>query len=155
MRFGGEWRSRVARWLGRPLAAAVRSSGSPDGVIAVREGSSVIPPDWIEFASLLQERIQLRLNSGDAVATRLQTAMWSQASETGAPPTIALRVWVGPGGRVECVEAEGMQGDLEGDLDCRGLTVALGNDGDVARVPAGMPQPLRMRLLVKSAETSP
>ncbi|WP_054163361.1 hypothetical protein [Rhodopseudomonas sp. AAP120] len=145
VRRGGDWRSRVARWLGLTLGVVAVATGARAGAsseLDERGAAQQIPEVWIDFGRRLQERIQQRLTSESEAANRLLTSMQSRATDPGAPPTIVVRVWVTADGAVERVELEGSPSEDER----RDLAMAIRDAGAIGAAPAAMPQPLRMKL---------
>jgi hypothetical protein len=144
------WRRRGARGLGAALGAlAVLFGGKAISAKAAPEIDSTpkaaqVPAAWQDFAKRLQLRLQERLASGSTPSLRFYDAFARRAPEAGAaPPSVVVRVWVMPDGKVQRIELEGLDDDASHDLS----TLLIG-DG-VGSTPLDMPQPLRMRLSLR------
>ncbi|WP_210164439.1 hypothetical protein [Bradyrhizobium sp. Ai1a-2] len=144
------WRRRVARGLGAALGALVVLLGAKP--IAARAAPDVdgrlkaasAPAAWQDFAKRLQLRLQERLASESTPALRFHEAIAKRTPDAGAtPPSIVVRVWVMPDGKVQRIELEGLDDDASHDL-----SALLIGDG-VGSTPLDMPQPLRMRLSLR------
>ncbi len=144
------WRRRSARWFGAALGAlavllwaqpiAVKAATDVDG----RLNAAPAPAAWQDFAKRLQLRLQERLASESTPALRFHDAVARRASDArAASPSIVVRVWVMPDGKVQRIELEGLDDDASHDLS----TLLIG-DG-VGSTPLDMPQPLRMRLSLR------
>jgi hypothetical protein len=141
------WRQRGARGLGAALGAlAVLLTAKPISAKAApdvdgRLKATQVPAAWQDFAKRLQLRLQERLASDSTPALRFHDAIAKRAPDAGAaPPSIVVRVWVMPDGKVQRIELEGLNDDASHDL-----SALLIGDG-VGSTPLDMPQPLRMRL---------
>jgi hypothetical protein len=141
------WRTRGARGLGAALGALVVLLGARPTVAKAapdvdgRMKAALAPAAWQDFAKRLQLRLQERLASDSTPALRFHDAIAKRAPDAGAaPPSIVVRVWVMPDGKVQRIELEGLDDDASHDLS----TLLIG-DG-VGSTPLDMPQPLRMRL---------
>ncbi|MDI4237258.1 hypothetical protein AAFX91_12705 [Bradyrhizobium sp. 31Argb] len=144
------WRRRGARALGVALGAlAVLLGAKPISAKAAtdvdgRLNAAQAPAAWQDFAKRLQLRLQERLASDSTPALRFHDAVARRASDVGAaPPSIVVRVWVMPDGKVQRIELEGLDNDASHDL-----SALLIGDG-VGSTPLDMPQPLRMRLSLR------
>jgi hypothetical protein len=146
-RFG--WR-RGSRWLNLTLGAlAVLAGGKAEPSIAARQvdyrTTLEIPPSWLEFASRLQLQFQQELTSDSDTAVRFHDAMSKlEPGRNSNLPTLIVRAWVMPDGKVERLELEGRQNEEA----LHDLYAVLTGDG-VGAVPADMPQPLRLRLSLR------
>ncbi|WP_454629717.1 hypothetical protein [Bradyrhizobium cenepequi] len=144
------WRRRGARGLGAALGAlAVLLGAKPTSAKAAPDVDSSmkaaqVPPAWQDFAKRLQLRLQERLASESTPALRFHDAIARRAADAGAAsPSIVVRVWVMPDGKVQRIELEGLDDDASHDL-----SALLIGDG-VGSTPLDMPQPLRMRLSLR------
>lgn len=142
------WRRRAARWLG--IAAGTLAVSATTGVMpapaateADSKSTAVVPAIWQDFAKRLQIQIQQRLASDGEAALRFRDTMarLAAADASSPPPSVIVRVWVVPDGKVEHIEMEGAHGE-ETARDLSSLLIGSGAD----RTPEDMPQPLRMRL---------
>ncbi|MCA1452484.1 hypothetical protein I6F35_04530 [Bradyrhizobium sp. BRP22] len=107
------WRRRSARGLGAALGAlAVLFGDKPTSARAApdvdgRLNAAQVPAAWQDFAKRLQLRLQERLASDSTPALRFHDAIARRAPEAGAaPPSIVVRVWVMPDGKVQRIELE-------------------------------------------------
>jgi hypothetical protein len=144
------WRRRAARGLGAALGAlvvllgakATSAKAAPD--VDGRPKAAAVPVAWQDFAKRLQLRLQERLASDSTPAFRFHDAVAKRAPDAAAaPPSIVVRVWVMPDGKVQRIELEGLDDDASHDL-----SALLIGDG-VGSTPLDMPQPLRMRLSMR------
>jgi hypothetical protein len=139
------WR-RTFPWLRIVLGALAVVFGArvaPAGAATEVDNPSTteVPASWQAFARRLQLRFQERLSSDNDNAVRLRDSMAKRAQAGGAAPTLIVRAWVLPDGKVARVELEG-----SGNEDAlRDLSAALTGDA-IGTVPSDMPQPLRLRL---------
>jgi hypothetical protein len=144
------WRRRAVRGLGAVLGAlgvllgakptAAKAAPDADG----RMEAAPAPASWQDFAKRLQLRLQERLSSDSTQALRFHDAIAKRAPDAGAaPPSIVVRVWMMPDGKVQRIELEGLDDDASHDL-----SALLIGDG-VGSTPLDMPQPLRMRLSLR------
>jgi hypothetical protein len=143
-------RRRGVRGLGAVLGAlAVLLAAKPTSVKAApdvdgRLKTAQAPAAWQDFAKRLQLRLQERLAADSTPALRFHDAIAKRAPDAGAaPPSIVVRVWVMPDGKVQRIELEGLDDDASHDL-----SALLIGDG-VGSTPLDMPQPLRMRLSLR------
>ncbi|MCA6108177.1 hypothetical protein [Bradyrhizobium cenepequi] len=143
------WRQR-ARGIGAALGAlavllaaestSARAAPDVDGWL----NAAPAPAAWQDFAKRLQLRLQERLASDTTPARRFHDAIAKRAPDAGtAPPSIVVRVWAMPDGKVQRIELEGLDDDASHDL-----SALLIGDG-VGSTPLDMPQPLRMRLSLR------
>ena len=142
------WRKRGARGLGAVLGALVVLLGAkPTAAKAAPDidgRMKTAPAAWQDFAKRLQLRLQERLASDSTPALRFHDAIAKRAPDAeAAPPSIVVRVWVMPDGKVQRIELEGLDDDASHDL-----SALLIGDG-VGSTPLDMPQPLRMRLSLR------
>jgi hypothetical protein len=144
------WRRPTAPRLGAALGALVvllaakpisaRAATDVDGSL----NAAPAPAAWQDFAKRLQLRLQERLASDSTPALRFHDAVARRAFDArAAPPSIVVRVWVLPDGKVQRIELEGLDDDASHDL-----SALLIGDG-VGNTPLDMPQPLRMRLSLR------
>ncbi len=144
------WRRRGARALGAALGALavllgakpISAKAAPDVDAGLKAAQA--PAAWQDFAKRLQLRLQERLASDSTPALRFHDAIAKRAPDAGtAPPSIVVRLWVMPDGKVQRIELEGLDDDASHDL-----SALLIGDG-VGSTPLDMPQPLRMRLSLR------
>ena len=151
---GGEakrfaWR-RGGRWLNLTLGAlAVLAGGKAAPSIAARQvdyrTTLEVPSSWLEFASRLQLQFQQELGSDSETAARFHDAMLKlEPGRNSTLPTLIVRAWVMPDGKVERLELEGRQNEEA----LHDLYLVLTGES-VGAVPPDMPQPLRLRLSLR------
>jgi hypothetical protein len=139
------WR-RAFPWLRIVLGAlAVLVGARVEPVSAASEAdkpsTTEVPASWQAFARLLQLRFQEQLSSDNDNAVRLRESMAKLGQAGPAAPTLIVRAWVLPDGKVARVELEGTPNENA----LHDLSAALMGDA-IGTVPPDMPQPVRLRL---------
>ncbi|OPF91390.1 hypothetical protein D4Q71_23305 [Rhodopseudomonas palustris] len=122
------------------LTGGAQSGATPD--LKEHSEASPIPVVWIEFGRRVQDHIQKQLALESDAASRFHAALDSRSNEAGGVGPIVLRVWLTSDGGIDRVDLDGPFAESVR----RDLTTAVAAAGIVGQVPAGMPQPLRMRL---------
>jgi hypothetical protein len=138
--------SSPMRWLRIAASALTFFSGAKATLAdAQADYRAEVPASWLEFAKRLQQQFQRELAADNESTARFHDAMARllQTSDTTAQ-MIVLRTWVMPDGKVGRLELEGRNGEEA----VHDLYAVLKGDG-VGAAPADMPQPLRMRLVLK------
>jgi hypothetical protein len=125
------------------LAVLFSARGAPAGAATELDNPSTteVPASWQAFARRLQLRFQERLSSDNDNALRLRDSMTRLGQAGAAAPTLIVRAWVLPDGKVARVELEGTPNEDA----LHDLSAALMGDA-IGTVPPDMPQPLRLRL---------
>lgn len=130
-------------------AVGVWSSGStcaPAQGVDYRSASAA-PAEWQAFAAKVQHRFQDRLSADDAAAHAFQDYMAKRSADEAAL-TVIVRTWVLPDGRIERLEIDGI--DDDGTIaNVRSLLA----DQVLDVPPPDMLQPLRLRFLLRSADS--
>jgi hypothetical protein len=128
--------------LGAPLAAA-----QPQPYRSAAD----VPASWRDFALQLQARLQQRLAADDDIAGKVAGDMGSGGKDAAdaSPPTVMIRVWVSPGGKIERLVFDDFNGKA---ADALRLVLT---SGDVGLPPPDMLQPLRLRLSLRPKPQDP
>src|ERR1700737_1764458 len=109
----GGWLKRLSWSLGTAtgvLTAGLGAQASPtESQRSDYRCAASAPAAWQEFAKQLQNWFQQRLAADDEAARRFQDDMAKLAGGNYAPrPTLIVRTWILPDGKVERVESEGL-----------------------------------------------
>ena len=138
-----------ARWL-RIAASALTVVSLGRAMPSLAEGQgddrAGVRASWVEFANRLQQQFQRELSADNESTARFYDVMARLLQASDAPPTsLVVRTWVTSCGKVERLELE----SLGGEEALHDLYAVLKGEG-VGSAPPDMPQPLRMRLSLKS-----
>jgi hypothetical protein len=145
------WLKRLACSIGA-LAALFGGDTARGAPFQGTEGAeyrpaNTVPPAWREFASRLQNRFQEQLASDDDVVRELQDYLGKRSAEPGGPaPAILVRAWILPGGEIERLDCDGLDGVSA--LALKSLLAGV----DAGTPPADMLQPLHLRLSLRSKD---
>jgi hypothetical protein len=147
------WWKKLFRSLGTAtglLTAGLGAQASPtDSQRNDYRSAAAAPAAWQEFAKQLQTWFQQRLAADDEAARRFQDDMAKRAGgKDAAPPTLTLRTWILPDGKVERVESEGL--DPVAAISLRALLAGEA----VGAPPSDMLQPLHLRLTLRPNDKS-
>lgn len=123
--------------------ASAQSENAPARAPVAQLPATRIPATWSAFAARVQTSFQQRLAGKDDAALQFQDFLGKRFDRPGTPPpSVIVRAWIGPDGKVERLEFEGVF-DLDVIVNLRAVLVTA----DVgAPPPVEMPQPLRLRL---------
>lgn len=136
------------------LSAGLGAQASPQAAATDTQRSdyrsaATAPAAWQEFAKQLQGRFQQRLASDDEAARRFEDDMAKLAGGNDAPPpTLIVRTWILPDGKVERVESDGLNPDA-----AVSLRTLLAGEG-VGVPPSDMLQPLHLRLTLRPNDST-
>jgi hypothetical protein len=97
------------------------------------------PDSWRRYALLAQRQLRDRLAVDDDMTRDLRKHL--QRSGSPSAPLAIVAIWVGPDGRIDRVEADGVDGETR-----RALDLILSDEKLVAAPPADMLQPMRVKL---------
>jgi hypothetical protein len=147
------WLKRLFWSLGTAtglLTAGLGAQASPtDSQRSDYRSAAAAPAAWQEFAKQLQNRFQQRLAADEGAARRFQDDMAKLAEgKNAAPPTLIVRTWILPDGKVERVESEGLD-----PVSAISLRTLLAGEG-VGVPPPDMLQPLHLRLTLRPNDKS-
>jgi hypothetical protein len=154
---GGEirvgWLKRLFWSLGTAtglLTAGLGAQASPtDSQRSDYRSAAAAPAAWQEFAKQLQSRFQQRFAGDDEAARRFRDDVAKLAGgKDAAAPTLIVRTWILPDGKIERVESDGL-GPVAA-LSLRGLLAGEG----VGPPPSDMLQPLHLRLTLRPDDKS-
>jgi hypothetical protein len=132
------------------LTAGLGAQASPtDSQRSDYRSAAAAPAAWQEFAKQLQARFQQRLAADDEAARRFQDDMANLAGgKDAAPPTLILRTWILPDGKLERVASEAL--DPVAAISLRALLAGEA----VGAPPSDMLQPLHLRLTLRPNDRS-
>jgi hypothetical protein len=134
--------------LGAGLLAI--GAGTKPSVVAAQSSdyrsAAMAPVVWQQFSQQLQLRFVELLAADGKMLQQLQDYLVAQGTDAGAL-SLTLQGWISPAGNIERVEL----------LDPPDAKVAAGlrallSGGHVGVPPAEMPQPLKMRLSLRSPD---
>jgi hypothetical protein len=117
----------------------------PAIVSPARAQSPEVPQQWIAYAQLVGSQFQTWLEANDDGANDFHRYLDDQvptAKGDAPPPSIGVRAWIGPDGRVTEVEFDSL-GDANADATLHRL---LTGHLITKAPPSDMRQPLRIRL---------
>ncbi|AJK50024.1 hypothetical protein BGL_2c19600 [Burkholderia plantarii] len=140
-RFAASRGMAVAAWL---AVAGLLASVAP---VVAHAQQTAAPAAWVSYAQQVGQQFQTALATGGDTAARIEQTLGDRvgtASGTDAAaalPAVALRAWIGDDGAVTRLEFESL-GDAQADASLRRLLTGV----RLAPPPAGMLQPLRVRL---------
>ena len=147
------WWKRLFRSLGTAtglLTAGLGAQASPaDSQRGDYRVAAAAPAAWQEFAKQLQNRFQQRLAADDEAARRFRddVAKLGGGKDAGSP-TLIVRTWILPDGKIERVESDGL--DPVAAISLRALLAGEG----VGVPPSDMLQPLHLRLTLRPNDNS-
>jgi hypothetical protein len=123
-------------------AAPAAAAGASMAVLrSDYQSAASAPAAWQAFAKQLQSRFQERLAAEDDLIRQFQEALAKRTKDADAPgAALTVRAWILPGGQIERVESDQLDGAVATRLR------ALLSRADVGPPPADMLQPLHMRL---------
>jgi hypothetical protein len=130
------------RWGRSVVAAVLALFGLGGGFAAQAKPAAAPPPDWIAYAEQATRLITDELNSPDAPAPRLRTALDATrpAADQPAPPLV-LKIWIDRDGALTRVD-HGPFSDGQADADLKTLLVGR----HLGRPPHGMLLPIRIAI---------
>jgi hypothetical protein len=103
------------------------------------------PVGWQQFAAQVQSRFQQQLSADGAEVHKLQEYLQDHAAGPNAvSPTLVVRTWILPEGKIERVEFDG----IDDGAVVAGLRALLAR-GEVDAPPPDMLQPLHLRLSLR------
>jgi hypothetical protein len=103
------------------------------------------PSSWRDFAQRLQGKLAQRLAADTEAVSKLAKQMAAIADAKEAEPrAIFARVWVSRDGKIERLEFDGLDGDTAKEVR------ALVGEDDVGPPPPDMPQPIQLRLSLRT-----
>lgn len=135
----------LAKWLGSGVVAtgALLPGPAPTQAAAYRslEGA---PAAWLNYASLVQRRVQDWLGQDDEPGRRLRASLEARSQQQGATPSFIARLWILANGKIERADFEGI--DVAEAVALRALFAGR----DVGEPPpADMSQPLHLKLSLR------
>ncbi len=137
------WSLGAATGLLSGAAAAGSSPAAAQG--GEYRAAAAAPAAWQDFARLLQSRFQQRLAADDKDARSFQDYL-AKLDGDKANLAVVVRSWIAPDGKVARVEFNGLDDDAA--VSLRALLV----ETEVSAPPAGMLQPLHLRLSLRPKE---
>lgn len=147
------WLKRLFWSLGTAtglLTVGLGAQASPiDSQRSDYRSAAAAPAAWQEFAKQLQNRFQQRLAADDEPARRfLDDVAKLAGGKDAAAPTLIVRAWILPDGKIERVESQGL--DSVAAVRLRALLAGEG----VGLPPSDMLQPLQLRLTLRPNDKS-
>lgn len=144
---GQGWRALVG-WFGTVAGLFGAGIATATTHVAAQEGdyrtAASAPAAWHVFARQLQSSFEQQLMVDDEAALRFQGQLEKRAeSGSAAPAALGIRAWILPDGRVERLEFDRL--DPESAVNLRVLL----SRGNVGAPPAGMLQPVHLRLALR------
>ena len=148
----GRWRLllRRLRLVAGLSAAAVVVGGA---AIAAQNdeprANGGVPKGWQDFAIVLKAGIERRFSADDEVARRFQGIVVERQSAGSLPPAVLLSAWVNDRRISRIVVDDGDPGALASEIRM------LLEGEDIGAAPADMPQPVRMRFVLRPRAAAP
>jgi len=102
-----------------------------------------VPQDWQEFAVVLKTAIERRFSGDDEVARRFLGIVEERQAARSLPASVLLSAWVNQRKISRIVVDDGDPGALAPDIRM------LLEGEEVGAAPADMPQPVRMRFVLR------
>jgi hypothetical protein len=138
-----------ARYVG--VALGLHGAGivpAPAQSVDYRSSQSA-PASWRDYAMLTQAQLRDRLAADDDRAQDFRKRL-QQAGSSSTPAAIVARLWIAPDGRIDRVEADGIDADT-----ARMLGIILSREKLKAKPPADMLQPLHLKLSLAADANAP
>jgi len=108
-----------------------------------------VPQGWQEFAIVLKTGIERRFSADDEVARRFQRITEERQSAGSLPPSVLLSAWVSERKISRIAVDDGDPGALAPEIRM------LLEGEEVGTAPADMPQPVRMRFVLRPRAAAP